>query len=100
MFQFVCRIQFKCECRTTLPGDSLIVVGDHPKLGNWDVGKGLPLSTTDEAFPMWSSPVLLFVFVGLGMSFIEYKYVIQKCNGRVVSLISLCLSLNWTIVLC
>jgi cyclomaltodextrin glucanotransferase len=27
----------------TQPGDSVVVIGDCPELGNWDIGKGVPL---------------------------------------------------------
>jgi cyclomaltodextrin glucanotransferase len=27
----------------TKPGDSVVVIGDCPELGNWDIGKGVPL---------------------------------------------------------
>lgn len=27
----------------TQPGDSVVVIGDGPELGRWDIGKGVPL---------------------------------------------------------
>lgn len=82
MFKFVCRLRFESECRLTVPGDSLFLTGDHPKLGSWDINHGIELSTDARTFPVWTTPEMLFVFVGMGLGFIQYKFVIKKRNGR------------------
>lgn len=40
-------------------GETVIVTGDHPALGNWDPSQGLALTTTDGIAPTWTGRVRL-----------------------------------------
>lgn len=83
MFPFVCCFRLRCECRFTTPGDELIAAGNHPRFGSWDPSSSMPLSTTPQMFPLWTTPTFLFIFSGMGLGFIEYKYAIRKRDGAI-----------------
>ncbi|AOR23386.1 phospholipase D-like domain-containing protein [Clostridium taeniosporum] len=69
-------ILFHVNCSSTKSGDKVIVVGNTPELGEWNIEKGLEMSTSDDLFPDW------FVKAGVKQgSKIEYKYVILRANG-------------------
>ena len=42
----LCRIDLEVQCSSTAPGDTVVVVGSCPELGNWKVERGLPLCTS------------------------------------------------------
>uniref|UniRef100_A0A0G4I0L9 CBM20 domain-containing protein n=1 Tax=Chromera velia CCMP2878 TaxID=1169474 RepID=A0A0G4I0L9_9ALVE len=70
-------VKWECICRDTQPGESVHVVGGIGELGNWDTGKSVPMGTSADSFPKWSSPN---VGVPSGHSF-EYKFVIRGGGG-------------------
>lgn len=43
----------------TAPGDTVLVVGDHPALGAWDPAAGLELHTSESTFPSWTARLRL-----------------------------------------
>ena len=47
------RIDLEVQCSCTAPGDTVVVVGSCPELGNWKVERGLPLSTSQHIYPKW-----------------------------------------------
>ena len=49
-----CRIDLEVQCSCTAPGDTVVVVGSCPELGNWKVERGLPLCTSQELYPKWT----------------------------------------------
>ena len=49
-----CRIDLEVQCSCTAPGDTVVVVGCCPELGNWKVERGLPLCTSQELYPKWT----------------------------------------------
>jgi len=70
-------VTFCVECDKTRPGEAVFAVGSHAELGQWDPLEALPLSTTAEAFPVWSSrPIRVPARVDL-----EYKFIMQQEVG-------------------
>lgn len=65
----------------TVPGQSILVSGNSPELGNWDIGRAVQL----EASGYTSNVMLWRVSVTLkaGTSF-EYKYLLRNGDGSVV----------------
>ena len=49
-----CRIDLEVQCSCTVPGDTVVVVGSCPELGNWKAERGLPLCTSQELYPKWT----------------------------------------------
>jgi len=49
-----CRIDLEVQCSCTAPGDTVVVVGSCPELGNWQAERGLPLCTSQELYPKWT----------------------------------------------
>jgi alpha-amylase len=49
-------VNFQCDNGATTPGYSVYVVGNHPKLGNWDLAKAVKLDPTP--YPRWTGKVL------------------------------------------
>jgi len=52
-----CRIDLGVLCSCTAPGDTVVVVGSCPELGNWNVENGFPLCTSKELYPKWIGKV-------------------------------------------
>lgn len=52
-------VVFEAQCGDTRLGDSVVVVGSVPSLGEWDPVKGLVLSTDDARFPWWTGSALI-----------------------------------------
>jgi len=71
-------VTFSVECSRTLPGQQVFVVGNNNALGDWKPPKAVPLYTTGEAFPLWSSqPLTMPPGVDL-----EYKFLVQQEDAR------------------
>ena len=49
-----CRIDLEVQCSSTAPGDTVVVVGSCPELGNWKAERGLSLCTSRELYPKWT----------------------------------------------
>lgn len=45
---------FVVTCPSTSFGETVVIVGGHPALGDWDPARGVPLSTTESMFPTWA----------------------------------------------
>eukprot|EP01053_Blabericola_migrator_P008014 Blabericola_migrator_1__8013@NODE_410_length_8738_cov_113_985353_g323_i0_p1_GENE_NODE_410_length_8738_cov_113_985353_g323_i0NODE_410_length_8738_cov_113_985353_g323_i0_p1_ORF_typecomplete_len1252_score247_50Glyco_transf_20/PF00982_21/3_1e130Trehalose_PPase/PF02358_16/2_7e62CBM_20/PF00686_19/3_2e15Hydrolase_3/PF08282_12/8_6e03Hydrolase_3/PF08282_12/4_2e07Glycos_transf_1/PF00534_20/0_00089_NODE_410_length_8738_cov_113_985353_g323_i014005155 len=76
------RVYFRVAINTGF-AQQVYVVGGWPKLGHWDPKKGLPLTTTDEVFPVWFSREPIYLPLKHP---IYYQYVvIQDQTGAVVS---------------
>mmetsp|Transcript_121515 Transcript_121515/g.338544 ORF Transcript_121515/g.338544 Transcript_121515/m.338544 type:complete len:243 (-) Transcript_121515:162-890(-) len=80
----------RCTCSWTRPGDEVVLVGGHPKLGEWDPAKSSAvLSTTPQSFPCWELPIPVLLEAGpcgsLGENELElrleYRYVIRRSAG-------------------
>eukprot|EP00928_Gymnodinium_smaydae_P048506 TRINITY_DN32435_c0_g1_i1.p1 TRINITY_DN32435_c0_g1~~TRINITY_DN32435_c0_g1_i1.p1 ORF type:complete len:257 (+),score=41.23 TRINITY_DN32435_c0_g1_i1:150-920(+) len=69
----------ECICADTFFGEELVVVGDHPSLGCWNVWAAVPLVTSAEDFPRWylEKPLVLEQHPGDLPAYIEYKYVVR-----------------------
>ncbi|WNJ19345.1 4-alpha-glucanotransferase [Pontibacter sp. G13] len=72
------RILFQLRSANIPPEFQVALVGNHPKLGNWDAQKGIVLS--DSRFPDFLADVRL----SGSQKWIEYKYVLLDRNGKVV----------------
>jgi hypothetical protein len=68
----------ECVCDCTKPGEELVVVGDHPLLGDWDPGRGVALVTNASSFPCWTFSKPLIVAGHNLTHTIEYKYIVRK----------------------
>ena len=49
-----CCINLEVQCSCTPPGDTVMLVGSCPELGNWKAERGLPLCTSQELYPKWT----------------------------------------------
>lgn len=67
--------------KRTQPGQDVFISGNIPQLGNWDVGKALPLSAGKytEPTPVWYG----FEKLPVGME-LEYKYVLKIADRGAV----------------
>jgi starch synthase len=64
---------FQVECCETQPGDGVFVVGSHSALGDFNPQNAVPLTTSADSFPLWTSdPVVLTTGVDA-----NYKYIVQ-----------------------
>eukprot|EP00434_Breviolum_minutum_P016219 symbB.v1.2.014293.t1/scaffold1034.1/size142864/6 len=52
-----CCVDLEVQCSCTAPGDTVVVVGSCPELGNWKADRGLPLRTSQELYPKWIGAV-------------------------------------------
>ncbi|EAK90225.1 calcium/calmodulin-dependent protein kinase with a kinase domain and 4 calmodulin like EF hands [Cryptosporidium parvum Iowa II] len=74
-------ISWECVCDLTHPGQSLYVVGSHPRLGAWKItteqeeNKPIRLITDKLSYPVWrtSEPIRI-----RGACLLEYKFIISK----------------------
>ncbi|CAL1156387.1 unnamed protein product [Cladocopium goreaui] len=68
----------ECICDQTQFGEDLVVVGNHPVLGNWSVEKGVVLRTDVSTFPLWTleKPLVLEEDEYMPL-WLEYKYIIR-----------------------
>lgn len=60
----------------TQPGETVVIVGDHPALGAWDVRRAVPLRTSDGMFPRWGGAVRL----PAGAQ-VRWKAVVRRADG-------------------
>jgi len=98
----ILHLQWRCVCNGTTPGDTLMVVGSHNKLGKWDIIQATPMMTTAAAYPLWhmKDGVPLMIDKSGGDQWehssdphcsefqlynsrhpIEFKFIIRKSNG-------------------
>mmetsp|Transcript_23379 Transcript_23379/g.51347 ORF Transcript_23379/g.51347 Transcript_23379/m.51347 type:complete len:262 (+) Transcript_23379:64-849(+) len=95
-------VVLQCCCSETRLGDRLVIVGDHPMLGNWDPEKSQAVMQTNEnLFPVWDLPAPLELFKDEECSNaaaeadsekqgitdwvgkrVEYKYVILRAGDQ------------------
>ena len=59
-----CQILFKFHVETSI-GQHVRIVGDHPKLGNWNPTNALILSTNPNIYPFWISDDVLILKRGI-----------------------------------
>lgn len=52
-----CCVDLEVQCSCTAPGDTVVVVGSCPELGNWKADRGLALRTSEELYPKWIGAV-------------------------------------------
>ncbi|MGE0712646.1 MAG: phospholipase D-like domain-containing protein [Planctomycetota bacterium] len=71
-------LHFLVRCSYTGLGDRVVVVGDHPALGAWDLQAGVELRTSDGVWPSWSGRVAL----PAGTT-VHYKAVVLRADGSV-----------------
>lgn len=68
---------FTLECRATKPGEAVFITGSHPVIGEWSPEKAVPMRTTTENFPKWSSPPLPFP----PSQAVEFKFLLRSEKG-------------------
>ncbi|XP_026194590.1 calcium-dependent protein kinase 2 [Cyclospora cayetanensis] len=73
------RVLWECTCHATCPGDLLMVVGAHERIGSWDPQKAVILTTDAVLFPLWRTEEIEFD----QPLTIEYKFIIRRANGSV-----------------
>ena len=73
-----CIFKLAVKNSRTQPGDKVLVVGNHPALGSWQIPNALLLKTSSQEFPMWSVDVKLEPGAML-----EFKFVMQGSDGGV-----------------
>ena len=73
-------VQFNVADSTTF-GESVLISGSIPELGNWDPTKAVPLSAFDyqQEYPRW----FVTVDIAAGTDF-QYKYINQQSYGSIV----------------
>ena len=71
-------VTFKCKYKTSF-GSSLYVIGNLKVLGQWNVDNAIPLTTTEETYPLWTLKNAFSCPVGTE---IIYKYIIKDSNGK------------------
>jgi hypothetical protein len=73
-----CTVTFRVRAETAF-GDSLVLIGSGDELGDWDAEhKGIPLTTTSEDYPIWSSKPISFK----APLQVQYKYVRLTQGGE------------------
>lgn len=60
-------------------GDTAVLVGSVPALGEWQPDRGVRLSTDKDCYPTWKAQLL----VPGGVESVEYKIVILRADGQV-----------------
>ena len=58
-------------------GDTAVVVGSTPELGEWIPERGLHMSTSDSLYPRWDAHLVVHA------ASVEYKLVIIRADGAV-----------------
>ena len=71
------KIVFKCKFETSF-GQALFIVGNIKEMGSWEPTNSLPLTTSNDLYPTWTTPEIV---VPLG-SEIDYKYLIRDKTGN------------------
>jgi hypothetical protein len=73
-----CIFKLAVKNSKTQLGDKVLVVGNLPALGSWQLPNALLLKTSSQEFPMWSVDVKLEPGAML-----KFKFVMQGSDGRV-----------------
>ena len=76
--QNVSSVTFKCKYNTNF-GSSLYVVGNLNLLGQWEMKNGIPLTTSEDTYPLWTLKNAFSCPIGTE---IIYKYFIKDSNGN------------------
>jgi len=61
---------------TTQPGEDVLVCGDAPELGDWDLSRAVPLEYVNRS--TWATSIAFDASIGRE---IHYKYVVRKPSG-------------------
>mmetsp|Transcript_53376 Transcript_53376/g.95800 ORF Transcript_53376/g.95800 Transcript_53376/m.95800 type:complete len:191 (-) Transcript_53376:31-603(-) len=75
----VFHVTFRVMCDSTRPGDAIYVVGAPTALGSWYKELAVPLYTSPEEWPMWSSEPIELHMQGKQ---VEYKFLIRPQDDR------------------
>ena len=73
------RVSFEVRTETAF-GDTVVIVGETPQLGAWDPKRGIPMSTSEETYPIWRAEPLLLSEGSSGE--VEYKFVVVGAGGQ------------------
>ncbi|PFH35211.1 calcium-dependent protein kinase CDPK2 [Besnoitia besnoiti] len=75
------KTSWQCSCSATFPGDLLMLVGNHERVGNWNPQKAVILSTDASSFPTWRSNEVFFE--EQQPLRLEYKLIIRRSSGEI-----------------
>jgi len=75
----IASVTFKCKYKTNF-GSSLYVIGNLKLLGHWDPNNAIPLTTTEDTYPLWTLKNAFSCPVGTE---IIYKYITKESNGEI-----------------
>ena len=73
------KLKFQLNCKYTIFGENVHLVGNSDQLGNWNTNKSIKLNTDSNIFPLWESNSILFN----SKSNLEYKYIIKNQNNNI-----------------
>ena len=73
------RVSFEVRTETTF-GDTVVIVGETPQLGGWEPERGIPMSTSEESYPIWRAEPLLLSEHSNGD--VEFKFVVLGTDGH------------------
>ena len=73
------RVSFEVRTETTF-GDTVVIVGETPQLGGWEPERGIPMSTSEENYPIWRVEPLLLSEHSNGD--VEFKFVVLGADGH------------------
>ncbi|KAL4427388.1 hypothetical protein ABPG74_009660 [Tetrahymena malaccensis] len=72
-------IRFEAKVHTSF-GQKVVLVGNHPQLGDWQPTKGLSLSTFEGLYPIWRSEQEFRIPEGFDL---EFKIIVVNGNSEV-----------------
>ncbi|EPT27057.1 calcium-dependent protein kinase CDPK2 [Toxoplasma gondii ME49] len=75
------KTSWHCSCNATFPGDLLMVVANHDRVGNWNPQNSVVLSTDASSFPTWRSGEVCFDEQQPVR--LEYKLIIRRASGEI-----------------
>ena len=73
------RVSFEVRTETSF-GDTVVIVGETPQLGGWEPERGIPMSTSEEIYPIWRVEPLLLSEHSNGD--VEFKFVVLGADGH------------------
>ena len=73
------RVSFEVRTETTF-GDTVVIVGETPQLGGWEPERGIPMSTSEENYPIWRVEPLLLSEHSNGD--VEFKFAVLGADGH------------------
>jgi len=73
-----CDVTFRISAQTSI-GENVYVVGDHERIGSWNLERALLAHTSGETYPIWSAQASF-----LAEKTVQFKYVKRNGAGAAV----------------